>query len=230
MKIHRSIFLFLLVALSMALRSQATAALVAEEEKSGPLAEFLAGTRWYWEGSRQHILEFRKDGTVDLDYWTLPTDWKVTGPSEVTFTMHFKTGEDKTATVTFTEDRSSFSGTQFRGGVISRTPRAPDIDGDENGKPLREFLAGTRWYWEGSRQHILEFRRDGIAHLDYWTLPTDWRVTGPNKVTFTMHFKNENKTAVVTFTEDRSSFSGTQFRGGVIAKCPRVAGDEARNQ
>ncbi|HSI10465.1 MAG TPA: hypothetical protein VK961_00410, partial [Chthoniobacter sp.] len=136
-------------------------------------------------------------------------------------TMHFG-NEDKTAVIDFAEDRSSFSGTQFRGGVISLTPRAPDrVVGEK--KPLVEFFAGTKWYWEGSKQHVLEIRKGGSLHLDYWTLPTVWKVTGPEQVSFTMHFKNgETKTAVVDFNEDRSAFSGVQFRGGVISRTPRA--------
>jgi len=221
MKTRFSIFAIILMAVSMIARAEDKAAPGFAGEKVKSLAEFLPGTRWFWEGSEDHLLEFRKDGTVDLDYWTLPTDWKVTGPSQVTFTMHFKT-ENKTASVTFTDDRSSFSGIQFRGGVISKSPRAPDLAADERFKPLAELLAGTRWFWQGSKDHILEFRKDGTVDLDYWTLPTDWKVTGPSQVTFTMHFKTEDKTAFVTFTDDRSSFSGIQFRGGVISKSPRA--------
>ena len=227
MNIHRSIFVFILMVVSITAHAldrapQAAAA----EEKVEPLAEFLPGTRWFWEGSEHHVLEFRKDGTVELDYWKLPTDWKVTGVNEVTFIMHMGT-EDKTATVTFTHDRNSFSGTTFRGGVIAKSPRAR-LDQFE---PLAEFLPGTRWFWEGSKEHILEFRKDGTVRLDYWTLPTDWRVTGPNEVTFTMHFQTENKTATITFTDDRSSFSGIQFnKKGVISRSPRAPGGDARDQ
>src|ERR1700678_411425 len=107
MRIPRSIFVFILMAVSIPAHSLERAPYVAAEEKVEPLAEFLPGTRWFWEGSEHHILEFRRDGTVDLDYWKLPTDWKVTGANEVTFTMHMGT-EDKTATITFTDHRSSF--------------------------------------------------------------------------------------------------------------------------
>jgi hypothetical protein len=191
-----------------------------------PLPEFLAGTRWFWMGKKEDILEFRKDGTAQLVYWPVPTDWKVTGSNEVTFTMH-KKDEDVTAIVTFTTDRSSFSGIQFdKKGAIAKSPRAPDRDPSEMSKPLREFLAGTRWFWMHSKDHILEFRKDGKAQLDYWTLPTDWKVTGPNEVTFTMHKKEGKVTSVVTFTEDRTSFSGIAFnKKSVIGKTPRAPGN-----
>jgi len=226
MNIHRSIFVFILMVVSITAHAldrapQAAAA----EEKVEPLAEFLPGTRWFWEGSEHHVLEFRKDGTVELDYWKLPTDWKVTEANEVTITMHMGTG-DLTSTITLTDDRSSFSGIKFRGGVIAKSPRVRD----ERFNALAEFLPGTRWFWEGSKDHILEFQKDGALHLDFWTLPTDWRVTGPREVTFTMHFKTENKTATINFTENRSSFTGTQFRGGVISKSPRASAVVARNQ
>jgi hypothetical protein len=221
MKTHRLILAAILMAVTIHAEDSASSS-TAAGEKPQSLAEFLAGTRWFWQGSKNHVLEFRKDGTADLDYWKLPTDWKVTGPNEVTFTMHFKT-EDKTAVITFTDDRSSFSGTQFRGGVISESPRVPPED---KRKPLTGFLSGTKWFWQDRKDHILEFRKDGTASLDYWTLPTDWKVTGPNEVTFTMHFKTENKTATITFTDDRTSFSGTQFRGGVISKSSRAFGDD----
>ena len=135
MRIHRSIFVFIiLMAISMTAPSQGRAALAAAEEKAKPLAEFLAGTRWFWEGSKDHVLEFREDGTVRLDYWTLPTDWRVTGSRQVTFTMHFK-NQNKTAIVTFTDDRSSFSGIQFnKRGVIAKSPRASRDEG-ENPEP-----------------------------------------------------------------------------------------------
>jgi hypothetical protein len=228
MRTLRSLLVFALIAVSAAPFSHLKAALAENATEQKPLAEFLRGTKWYWEGSKEHILEFCQDGTAQLNWWKLPTDWKVTGPNEAAFTMHFPNEPDKTATITFTDDRTSFSGTQFRGGVISKSPRADDLDGDDGHRPLARFLGGTKWYWEGSKQHILEFRRDGRAHLDYWTLPTDWRVTGRNEVTFTMHFKTENKSAIVHFTDDRSSFSGTQFRGGVIANSPRVPGNGPR--
>jgi hypothetical protein len=90
-----------------------------------PLKEFLRDTKWLWEGSKDHVLQFRKDGKVSLDYWSLATDWKVTGPNEVTFIMH-KKPEDVTSTVTFTDDRSSFSGVAFvKTRMVRRTPRAP---------------------------------------------------------------------------------------------------------
>ncbi|EDY21499.1 hypothetical protein CfE428DRAFT_0744 [Chthoniobacter flavus Ellin428] len=213
-----SVLVLVLIAVSTIARAEDRPPSGFPGNEAEPLGEFLAGTRWYWEGSKSHILEFEKDGKVDLDYWKYPTDWKVSGHNEVIFTMHLPTG-DLNATATFTEDRSSFSGTQFRGGIIARSPRAPV----EKFTPLAEFLPGTKWFWEGSKQHILEFQGGGRLHLDYWKLPTDWKVTGPNQVTFTMHFKTGTLNATINFDDDRSSFSGTQFRGGTISKSPRAS-------
>ena len=60
--------------------------------------------------------------------------------------------------------------------------------------------------------------------LDFWSASvTDWKVTGANQVTFTMHRKSDNVTSVVTFTDDRSAFSGIGFvKTRVVSKCPRA--------
>jgi hypothetical protein len=98
----------------------------------------------------------------------------------------------------------------------------------EMAKPLAEFLAGTKWFWEGSKDHVLEFRKDGKVDLDFWRgVVTDWKATGTNQVTFTMHRKNDDVTSVINFTDDRGAFTGTGFvKTRVIRRCPRApAGD-----
>ncbi len=169
-------------------------------EKPKALAEFLPGTKWDFAGSGG-LLEFRKDGSVNFRPWTLRTEWKVTGANSVAFLMHDQ-AKVWTANVTFTDDRSSFSGTQFRGGVIGRSPRADGDNASAPGTPtaskvpaqevsikdLRKGLVGTVWIavppkpLRGGLAATLSFTDKSVQPGDY-----DFKITSHNSlfITFT---------------------------------------------
>ena len=94
-----------------------------------PLDEFLGGTKWLWFGRKDQVLEFGKDGKMNFDDWTkkgLVTGWKVTGPNQVTLSI--LSGRDKMldATLVFSDDHTSFTGTDFGGKrAIAKSSRAP---------------------------------------------------------------------------------------------------------
>jgi hypothetical protein len=106
-------------------KKPATAAVNAE-----PLAEVLAGTKWLWEGSKYRVLEFRKDGKVDLDDWTrkgLVTAWEASGPNKIKLTIVGGRRDGNSATLEFSEDRNSFTGIDFDGHTaVSKSPRAEE--------------------------------------------------------------------------------------------------------
>jgi hypothetical protein len=111
-------------------------------DKSKPLAEFLAGTKWLWYARAIDVLEFRPDGKVELADWTrrgLVTGWEATGPNQVTLKIISGRTNNLTATLIFSDDRTSFTGTDFtRGRQIAKSPRtgvekspAPEVPVDE---------------------------------------------------------------------------------------------------
>ncbi len=96
-------------------------------DKAKPLAEFLAGTQWLWDGRPNQVLEFHKDGKVYFADWArqnLVTGWEATGPNQVTLTILSGRSNNRTATLAFSEDRISFTGNDFDSNhTISRSPR-----------------------------------------------------------------------------------------------------------
>ena len=96
-------------------------------------------------------------------------------------------------------------------------------------RPLEQFLVGTKWRWRGSgaSQHEVTFLGDGTLEMEDWTrqgLVTGWRQISPNEVELTiMQGRNKNATTTITFTEDRSSFSGMDYdKKHMISMSPRI--------
>jgi hypothetical protein len=99
--------------------------------------------------------------------------------------------------------------------------------GPQTGRPLKEFLVGTKWLWNGSPANELAFLEDGTVGLADWTnrgLVTGWKVSGKNTVKLTiLKGRENNTTATLDFSEDRTSFTGIDFNGRTeITKSPRV--------
>ncbi len=103
-------------------------------DKAKPLGDFLAGTKWLWYGKPNEVLEFHKDGKVYFADWArqgLVTGWEATGRNQVTLTILSGRSKNLTATLSFSEDRASFTGNDFDPQhAISRSPLVggPPVD------------------------------------------------------------------------------------------------------
>ena len=114
-------------------------------ERAKPLAEFLNGTRWFWYDHKDRMLEFRKDGKVGLDDWTQQgflAAWEATSPSQVKLTIISGRTDKQTATLDFSNDRSSFTGRDFDPSrTIDRSTRA---SGDDLKRPTPTILENVK--------------------------------------------------------------------------------------
>jgi hypothetical protein len=120
-----------------------------------------------------------------------------------------------------------------RQGQLAEAKKARDIIerikdfGPQSDRPLKEFLGGTKWLWYGSPANELTFLEDGTIGFTEWTnkgLVTGWKVTAKNGVKLTiLKGRENNMTATLDFSEDRSSFTGIDFNGrSQIVKSPRA--------
>jgi hypothetical protein len=89
--------------------------------------------------------------------------------------------------------------------------------------PLKEFLEGTKWKWNG--KELMEFAKGGLVKQDGWEhrgLVTAWNTVNDREVKLTIRKgRKNNLTAVLVFDAERSSFTGTDFNGGTLNKSER---------
>ncbi|RBP42542.1 hypothetical protein DES53_106251 [Roseimicrobium gellanilyticum] len=196
------------------------------------LARDLGGTRWFWHGREDRVLELRKDGTFDLEDWKqqgISAIWKATGPKQVTVTVVSQKFRNLTATLDFDTSLNSFTGKDLdQKRAIAPSPRIAVSPGPGGGHPaLTKLLGGTQWYWHGKKDRVLEFRKDGNFQLADWAqqgISAVWQASGEREVTVTVtSAKFKNLTATLIFTENLSLFTGTDLdKNRIIAVSPRV--------
>lgn len=90
--------------------------------------------------------------------------------------------------------------------------------------PLKEFLEGTKWKWNG--RELMEFAKGGLVKQEGWEhrgLVTAWNTVNDREVKLTIRKgRKNNLTAVLVFDAERSSFTGTDFVGGALNKSERL--------
>lgn len=201
----------------------------AKNDQTKTLAESLGGTKWLWYGREDQVLEFRRDGKFVLAAWAeqaIAATWRATGPNEVTVTVTSQKFRNLTATLIFNDDLSLFTGTDLdKNRAIAKSPRvAPPV---ESTRELTQALGGTQWLWYGRENQVLEFRRDGKFELPAWAeqgITATWRAIGRKEVTVTVTSKKfKNLTATLIFSDDLTSFTGTDLdKNRKISNSPRV--------
>jgi len=99
---------------------------------------------------------------------------------------------------------------------------------------LQRRVIGTSWEWDGNSGETISFQADGYIKNPSWddrSLITSWQVIDVKTILLKIEKgRSRDLYAILTFSDDYSSFSGFNFHGGAKLQESRKLDNSLKNR